>query len=88
MGCVSVSVQPVGEPVLPKKTTVVLQLLMTFMMATVMSGIMGFVNAGPAFLSHWALSVLIAWPIAFLVTQVVTPIAFKLAFMIAPPLRA
>lgn len=73
---------------MPKKTQIVLQLLMTFMMALTMSGIMGFISVGPEFFSHWPLSFIIAWPIAFIVTQIVTPIAFKLAFMIAPPARA
>lgn len=73
---------------LPKKTQFVLQLLMTFMMAISMSAIMGFINAGPSFLPHWPISFITAWPIAFIMTQIVSPIAFKLAFMIAPPARA
>ncbi|MHA6690463.1 DUF2798 domain-containing protein [Devosia sp. A449] len=73
---------------MPKKTQIVLQLLITFMMALTMSGIMGFVSAGQDFLSHWPLTFAIAWPVAFIVTQVVTPVAFKLAFLIAPPAKA
>ncbi|HTN63260.1 MAG TPA: DUF2798 domain-containing protein [Devosia sp.] len=73
---------------MPKKTQIVLQLLITFMMALSMSGIMGFISAGSGYLAHWPLTFIIAWPIAFILTQVVTPIAFKLAFIIAPPSRA
>lgn len=76
------------ETSLPKKTQIVLQLLITFMMALTMSGIMGFIAAGPDYLAHWPLTFITAWPIAFLVTQVVTPVAFKLALLIAPPQRA
>lgn len=73
---------------MPKKTQIVLQLLITCMMAFSMSGFMGFITAGPEFLPHWPISFITAWPIAFIMTQIVTPIAFKLAFMIAPPARA
>ena len=61
---------------------------MTFSMALAMSGIMGFISVGPDFLPRWPLVFAIAWPIAFLVTQVVTPLAFRLAFLIAPPAKA
>lgn len=73
---------------MPKKTQFVLQLLITFMMALTMSGIMGFIAAGPGFLAHWPLTFITAWPIAFILTQVVTPVALKLAFLIAPPHKA
>jgi hypothetical protein len=72
-------------PLLPKKTTFIAQVLITFMMALCMSGTMGFISAGPDFLAHWPQSFIIAWPIAFLFTQVVTPLAFKIALKVAPP---
>jgi hypothetical protein len=58
---------------------------MTFMMAFIMSGIMGFISAGPQFLPHWPLTFITAWPIALIVTQFVTPLAFRIAMRIAPP---
>jgi hypothetical protein len=76
------------ENSLPKKTQIVLSLLITFMMALIMSGIMGFISVGPAFLPMWPTTFIIAWPIAFIVTQFVTPLAFKLAFLIAPPAKS
>jgi len=84
----SPSVSPVGEWILPKKTQFVLQLLITLMMALTMSGVMGFINAGTDFLARWPLAFAIAWPVAFIVSQVVTPVAFKLAHKIAPPAKA
>ncbi|HLV82414.1 MAG TPA: DUF2798 domain-containing protein, partial [Devosia sp.] len=73
---------------MPKKTQLVLSLFITFFMALVMSGIMGFLNAGPAYLAHWPVTFITAWPIAFIVSQLVNPLAFKLAFLVAPPRRA
>jgi len=73
---------------MPKKTQLTLTLIMTFLMALTMSGVMGFINAGPAYVAHWPVSFLTAWPIAFVVSQVVNPLAFKLAFIVAPPRRA
>ena len=69
---------------MPKKNQLILSVFMTFFMALIMSGIMGFLNAGPNFLSHWPLTFVTAWPIAFVVTQFVTPMAFKLTAMVAP----
>src|SRR5690606_28605269 len=76
------------ENSLPKKTQIVLSLLITFMMALIMSGIMGFISVGPAFLPMWPTTFIIAWPIAFIVTQFVSPLAFKLPFLIAPPAKS
>ncbi|WP_199925344.1 DUF2798 domain-containing protein [Neorhizobium sp. SOG26] len=73
---------------LPKKTTLVLQLAMTFLMALTMSGTMGFITVGAAFLPHWPKTFIIAWSIAFIYTRIINPIAFKIAFAIAPPRRA
>lgn len=73
---------------MPKKNQLILSVFMTFFMALIMSGIMGFLNVGPSFLSHWPLTFITAWPIAFIVTQFVTPLAFKLMAMVAPMLSA
>lgn len=70
---------------LPKKTTLVMQLCMTFMMALTMSGTLGFINEGADFLAHWPRMFIIAWPIAFLYTRLINPLAFKIAFKLAPP---
>lgn len=73
---------------MPKKNQIILSVFMTFFMALIMSGIMGFVAIGPEFLAHWPQTFFTAWPIAFIVTQFVTPLAFKLTFLVAPPSRA
>ena len=73
---------------MPKSTQLALGVFISFFMALIMSGIMGFINAGPNFVSHWPMSFITAWPIAFVVSQLVNPVAFKLAFMVAPPRRA
>ncbi|HQZ14099.1 MAG TPA: DUF2798 domain-containing protein [Devosia sp.] len=66
---------------MPKKTLLVAQLLMTFMMALSMSGIMSLIALGPTetWLRAWPMQFIIAWPIAFLLTQISTRIAFPLA---------
>lgn len=69
---------------MPRKNQIILSVFITFFMALIMSGIMGFLNDGPEFVSHWPVTFLTAWPIAFIVTQFVTPLAFKLTFMVAP----
>lgn len=73
---------------MPKTTQLALGIFISFFMALIMSGIMGFIKIGPDFVAHWPVSFITAWPIAFLVSQVVNPLAFKLAFMVAPPRRA
>jgi hypothetical protein len=73
---------------IPRKTELVAQLIITFCMALIMSGIMGYIAAGPAYFAHWPQTFITAWPIAFLVTQFVGPFAFKIAFRLAPPKRA
>ena len=54
---------------MPKKTTLVLQISMTFMMALAMSGTLGFIHDGWDFWPHWPQTFLMAWPIAFIYTQ-------------------
>jgi hypothetical protein len=70
---------------LPKKTTLVMQIAMTFMMALVMSLTIGLIQVGPDFLALWPQTFIVAWPIAFIYTRIINPIAFKIAFKIAPP---
>jgi len=76
---------PLEILMLPKKTTLVMQLCMTFMMALCMSLTLGLINGGLDFLPHWPQMFIIAWPIAFIYTRIVNPLAFKIAFKIAPP---
>jgi len=71
-----------------KKTIVLAQLFITFSMALAMSGIMGFIALGADFLAHWPQSFIIAWPIAFVVSQIITPLSFKLANRLTGPARA
>ncbi|WP_158541595.1 DUF2798 domain-containing protein [Pelagibacterium lacus] len=86
MDVVSASLRAM-EAALPKKTTLVLQIAMTFMMALAMSGTLGFISLGWEFGGLWLQTFLIAWPIAFIYTRIINPIAFKIAFKIAPPHR-
>jgi hypothetical protein len=69
---------------LPRKNQIILSVFITFFMALIMSGIMGFIMGGPEFLGHWPQTFITAWPIAFRVTQFVTPLAFKLTSLVAP----
>jgi len=64
-----------------KKILLIAQILMTFMMALLMSGIMSLIALGPTkqWLSVWPIQFIIAWPIAFILTQFTSKIAFALA---------
>lgn len=65
-----------------KRTTIlVAQLLITCMMAILMSGTMSLIAMGPTaeWLAGWPRQALIAWPIAFVFTQFTTPLAFACA---------
>lgn len=63
------------------KTLIIAQIIMTCMMACSMSGIMLYIAIGPVedFLSQWGKQIIIAWPIAFVLTQGVSRVAFPLA---------
>ncbi|WP_264048477.1 DUF2798 domain-containing protein [Methylobacterium flocculans] len=63
------------------KTLLLAQVLITFMMAGAMSGIMSMITLGPTteWLHAWPKQFLIAWPIAFLLTLVVSRIAFGIS---------
>lgn len=64
-----------------RKTLLLAQVLITFMMAASMSGIMSMIALGPTaeWLHAWPRQFLIAWPIAFVLTLVVSRIAFGIA---------
>lgn len=64
-----------------KKTLLLAQILITFMMSLSMSGIMSIIALGPTafWLSEWPKQFIIAWPIAFVLTMFVSRIAFGVA---------
>lgn len=66
------------------KTILIAQVLISFMMAGLMSGIFSFLALGPTFewLAAWASTFIKAWPIAFVLSLVVSKIAFGLAVRI------
>lgn len=70
-----------------KRTILATQIIMTFMMAFSMSGIMSLIALGPStlWLSVWPKQFIIAWPIAFLLTMVAYRIASALAQKLFPP---
>lgn len=72
-----------------KKTLLIGQIIMTFLMAFTMSGIMIFVTMGVSAetVKLWLSKFLIAWPIAFCFTQVYSRIAFPLGGLIASKLK-
>lgn len=64
-----------------RKPLLLAQLIITFMMAASMSGIMSMVALGPTtqWLHVWPHQFIIAWPIAFVLTLFVGRIAFGIA---------
>lgn len=60
---------------------------MTFLMASLMSGIMGLIIVGPSmeWLASWPKQFIIAWPIAFALTMFAWPASMKLAGTILKP---
>lgn len=66
---------------MPKKTLITAQIIITFLMATLMSGTMSLIHMGfsMAWLAAWPWLALTAWPIAFVFGMVVSPFAFALA---------
>ncbi|MDT8855334.1 DUF2798 domain-containing protein [Paracoccaceae bacterium Fryx2] len=63
------------------RTVLLAQVLISAMMAGAMTGIFGLVALGPteAFLAQWGKTFLTAWPIAFVLSMAIGPLAFKLA---------
>ncbi|SEM97865.1 Protein of unknown function [Gemmobacter aquatilis] len=66
------------------RTILTAQLLISGMMAALMTGFFGLLTLGPSveFLHHWGQTFLTAWPVAFLFSLAVGPLAFKLAYQI------
>lgn len=69
------------------KNVLLSQVIMTFLMASLMSGLMSLIHSGPSmqWLRAWPGQFIIAWPIAFALTMVCWPIAMKLSSRILPP---
>lgn len=67
-----------------KKTLLLAQVLITFMMAASMSGIMSLLVLGPTaqWLHAWPGQFVMAWPIAFVLTLFVSRLGFGLAVRI------
>jgi hypothetical protein len=67
-----------------RKPLLLAQLLITFMMAASMSGIMSLIAMGPTleWLHAWPRQFIIAWPIAFVLTLFVSRIAFGIAYRV------
>ena len=76
-----------GKP--DPKTLLLAQVFITFFMAASMSGIMSVIHMGPTmeWLQTWPREFIIAWPIAFVLTQIFSRLGFKLAFTIRKPNR-
>ena len=76
-----------GKP--DPKTLLLAQTFITFFMAASMSGIMSVIHMGPTleWLQTWPREFIIAWPIAFILTQIFSRLGFKLAFTIRKPSR-
>ncbi len=64
-----------------KKTILLTQLIMTFLMAGAMSGSMSLFALGPTALrlSLWPKTALLAWPFAFVLGMVAFPVASAIA---------
>ena len=74
-----------GKP--DTKNLLIAQVFITFFMSGTMSAFMGILHMGfsDTFLSVWPRDWAIAWPVAFLFTQVYGPLGFKLSFMVRKP---
>ncbi|MDJ1370492.1 DUF2798 domain-containing protein [Gulosibacter molinativorax] len=64
-----------------KKRAILTQIIMTFIMAGVMSGLMGLIMTGPSieWLAAWPKTFIIAWPIAFALTMLAWPASMALS---------
>ena len=64
-----------------KKSALLTQVIMTFIMALSMSGILGLIFKGPSMegLSRWPKQFMIAWPLAFALTMVAWPTSMALS---------
>jgi hypothetical protein len=70
-----------------KKTLLLAQALIALMMATFMTGFFSFLSLGPTsqWILAWGKSFVIAFPVAFLASLVISPIAFRMAHAITRP---
>ena len=64
-----------------RKTLIIAQIFITTGMATLMAGTMSLIVFGPTmeWLAVWPRQVAIAWPFAFVFSQIVSPLAFAMA---------
>lgn len=64
-----------------RKTLLLSQAIITFVMALFMSGLLSFLQLGftSVWLHAWGHAFLIAWPAAFILIQLVGPVSFKIA---------
>lgn len=64
-----------------KKVLITAQVLISGMMAFLMTGFFSILHLGmtPAVVDAWASSFIIAWPVAFCFSLVVSPLAFMIA---------
>ena len=63
------------------------QVIMTFLMAATMSGLLGLIFTGPSveWLTRWPKQLVVAWPIAFVATMVLWPASMALSGTILRP---
>lgn len=68
----------------PPRLILIAQFFISAMMACLMTGIFGFLHLGAsaAFVAEWLRSFLTAWPIAFGLSLMVGPVAFRLAYRV------
>ncbi|MEH6647789.1 DUF2798 domain-containing protein [Sulfitobacter sp.] len=73
-----------------KKSLILTQIFMTFLMAVSMSGIMSFISLGPTalWLSVWPKSALIAWPFAFALGAIAFSVSLRIAIWLTKPAKA
>ena len=70
-----------------KRTIIISQLVMTFIMALTMSGIMSMIALGPTaeWLAIWPKQFIMAWPIAFVLTMIAWPLSMALTRLLVRP---
>lgn len=72
------------------KTLLLAQLIISFLMATIMTGFFSLLALGvsPQWPQAWLHNFAIAWPVAFCLSLVVGKVAFAIAHRVFPPARA
>lgn len=79
---------PEKELTVSKKHALISQVFMTFIMAAMMSGLLGLIFSGGFsmdWLTTWPKQFIVAWPIAFLLTMVAWPASVSMAAKFAYP---